>query len=293
MTIIAGYALGHRSPGVLELAAAIASARQEDLLIVTVVPPRWNIPSMARQVDGEYAQWAAQEGENALAEASATLHRIGSAAPAAYRRVDHRSAASALLAVAEETRASVVVVGSSEDGRRSHVELGSTSDRLVHSAQTPIAIAPRGYRGPGDRFTSITCAVAGRDEDAALITSAKALAHEANVPLRLVMFAVRLDTMYPPEVGLHAEDDVARAAREQAEALFDGLRASGVIEADVETVVGLGRGWRAAVDSIPWDDSSLLLIGSNRRGAMSHVFLGSAATKIIRHSRIPVVVLPA
>lgn len=292
MTVIAGYAFGHDSSGALELATAVAAARGEDLVVVTVVQPRWNVPSMAR-VDGEFAAWVAEHGQDVLNEAEAGLKAIGSAVPVSFRQVSHRSAAAGLLEVAEAEDASVIVVGSSDDGRRGFVELGSTSDRLVHSAQLPVAIAPRGYNGPGEGFGRVSCAVAGHDEDPDLIEAAVELAESADVPLRLVTFAVRLKTMYPPEVGLRAEDEVALAARDQAQAVFTELRDSGGIAADVETVVGLGHGWRAAIDSIPWEPDEVLVIGSRPQGVLARVFLGTSATKIVRHVRVPVVVLPA
>lgn len=296
MTVLAGYAPGHRLSGVLELASAVATALDENLLVATVTPPRWNVPSLAR-VDAEFAQWAEQQGDETLAEARGALERLAPELPVSYRRVDHRSASSALLSIAEETSASVVVVGSCEDGRRGWVELGSTSDSLVHSARLPVAIAPRGYEGPGpgQGFSSITCAVTEHDAeaDAAIIAMAAYLAGRAGVPLRLVTFAVRLGTMYPSYVGYGVEDELADAAREHAETLFARWRGAGVIADDVETVVGLGHGWRAAMDSIAWDDAGLLILGSKPHGTLSQVFLGSSATKIVRHSPIPVLVLPA
>lgn len=292
MTVVAGYAFGHLSSGVLELAAATADARNEELLVVTVIPPRWNVPSMAR-VDAEFAEWATEQGQHLLDEAKTQLDAIGRDITASFRQVSHRSAAAGLLEIADEADASVIVVGSSDDGRRGFVELGSTSDRLVHSAELPVAVAPRGYDGPREGFTRISCAVAGHDEDDALIRTAAEMAETAGVPLRLVTFAVRHGTMYPPEVGFGAEDEVALAARDQALAVFAELRTSGDIGADVETVVGLGHGWRAAVDSVPWEEGEILVIGSRPQGILARVFLGSSATKIVRHVRVPVVVLPA
>lgn len=292
MTIVAGYGPWHQSSGVLELATAVAAARGEDLLVATIVPPRWNVPSMARQVDGEFASWSTEQGEHALARARAEIDAWGLDLEVSYRWDADRSAVSGLQAIAADVGASLIVVGSSEDGRRGRVELGSTSDRLVHSARIPVAVAPRGYDRPADGFTSVTCAVDGRDADAGIIATAAALAREAEVPLRLATFVVRMDTMYPPEVGLNAEDEVAAQAREQAERMLATLRGT-LPSSDVEVVVGLGHGWRAAMDSVPWDDDGVLVIGSKPQGPLARVFLGSSATKIVRHSMIPVVILPA
>lgn len=292
MTVVVGYPPRRGSAGVLELATALASARGEDLLVVTVIAPRWSVPSMAR-VDSEFAQWADEQGRIAEKDAAAALATLPATTGVAHRKIAERSAAAALARVAAEVDASVIVVGSSEDGRRGRIELGSTGDRLVHSAEQPVALAPRGYAPPASGITRITCAIAGHDSDAALVRHATALAEAAGIPLRLATFAVRLDTMYPPEVGFDAEDDVARAMVDQAGECVARLRADGVVTDDVEAVVGLGHGWRAAVDAVPWDDGDLLMIGTNPRGALARVFLGSTATKIVRHSPVPVVVAPA
>lgn len=291
MTVVVGYPPRRTSPGVLELATTIARARNEPLLVVTVVPPRWNVPSMAR-VDSEFAQWAAAQGRAAQDEATASLAALPAPVAVEFRSIADRSAAGALARIADEIDASVIVVGSSEDGKRGRIELGSTSDRLVHSSRESIAVAPRGYAVPPEGFTRITCAIAGHASDADLVRSATALAASAGIPLRLATFAVRLDTMYPPEVGFDAEDDVALALAEQAGECVASLRADGVVAPDVEAVVGVGNGWRAAVKSVAWDDGELLVIGTNPRGSLARVFLGSSATKIVRHSPVPVLVTP-
>jgi hypothetical protein len=50
--------------------------------------------------------------------------------------------------------------------------------------------------------------------------------------------------------------------------------------------------WDEAVDDIAWSDGDILLVGSSSLKPVSRVFLGSRATKIVRHSPVPVVVVP-
>jgi len=293
VTVVVGYGPGSRSSGALELASTYADARGEDLLVVSVIPPRWSSPSLARQADAEFAAWAAQQGDAALARAKAELAEMGSGAEASFRKVDHRSPGTALLSVALETGATGIVVGSSEDARRGSVELGSTGSWLLHSSTVPVGIAPRGYARPVGGFTGVSCAVAGLDGDAAVIATSKTIAAGAGVGLRLVTFAVRLDTMFPTVVGPGVEDEIVAAAREQSESYFGELRAASVIDDGVQTVVGLGHGWRAAMDSIAWDQGDMLVLGSHKTDVLTRVFLGTNATKIVRYAPVPVVVLPA
>ncbi len=61
---------------------------------------------------------------------------------------------------------------------------------------------------------------------------------------------------------------------------------------DVDVVVGSGHDWREAVESISWEPGDMLLLGSGAAGQAAHVFLGSAASKILRHAPVPVMIVP-
>jgi nucleotide-binding universal stress UspA family protein len=61
----------------------------------------------------------------------------------------------------------------------------------------------------------------------------------------------------------------------------------------VELQVAAGHGWDDAIDAAEWQDGDLLAIGTSPAGGLARVFLGSRGTKILRHSPVPVLVLPA
>ena len=56
--------------------------------------------------------------------------------------------------------------------------------------------------------------------------------------------------------------------------------------------IGRGHDWETALNDITWHDGDLLLIGSSESGPVARVFLGSRAAKIIRHTPVPVLVVP-
>ena len=60
----------------------------------------------------------------------------------------------------------------------------------------------------------------------------------------------------------------------------------------VETVVGRGASWAEALDDLDWGEGDVLVVGSSELGPVAQVFLGSRATKILRHSPVPVFVIP-
>ncbi|OOK64044.1 universal stress family protein [Mycobacterium kansasii] len=53
-----------------------------------------------------------------------------------------------------------------------------------------------------------------------------------------------------------------------------------------------GNGWQHALEHTDWQDGEILALGTSPRGDIARVFLGSRSGKIIRHSPVPVLVLP-
>jgi nucleotide-binding universal stress UspA family protein len=110
--------------------------------------------------------------------------------------------------------------------------------------------------------------------------------------MRVVTFAVRGRTMYPPEVGLSAEDSILEQLAAHARETLPQLKADGVVGKDVELQVVTGNGWDEALDDADWLEGELVAIGTSPSGGIARVFLGSRGSKILRHSPVPVLVLP-
>ena len=62
--------------------------------------------------------------------------------------------------------------------------------------------------------------------------------------------------------------------------------------ADVETVVATGRDWPEALGRLDWQDGDVLVVGSSPTGLLARVFIGTNATRIVRHSPVPAIVVP-
>lgn len=69
------------------------------------------------------------------------------------------------------------------------------------------------------------------------------------------------------------------------------LHEPGVVE-ELELEAAVGRSWCVAMDSVEWDRGDVLVVGSSSTHRLSRVLLGSSAAKIVRHSPVPVVVVP-
>ena len=291
MTVVVGYLAGKSGVAPLHLAVGAARTLRTSLTVVTVVPRPWTFPSPAR-VDAEYAAWADQLAADSAREAQRELAAIDDV-EVSFHSHAHRSVSGGLVEVVSELGAELLVLGSAADGALGQVVVGSTGDYLLHACPVPLAIAPRGYRGARTgRLTRITCGYPGTPESVDVVRRITGLAKRLEIPLRVVTFAVRGRTMYPPEVGLHAEDSIFAAWEEQAHTLLEQLRTDGVVGPDVELAVVSGNGWDQALDDADWIDGEILALGTSPRGDIARVFLGSRGWKILRHSPVPVLVLP-
>jgi nucleotide-binding universal stress UspA family protein len=273
MTFVVGYAPDGRGRAVLELASMLARAGGEDLLVVSVVPRPW-LPGPAR-VDAEYQAELADTAEAALAQARSRL-----SVDAEFVIHHARSTGAGLLEVAEQRDAALIVLGSAASGPLGQVSLGSVSSRLLYSSPIPVALAPRGFRCRGAcPVRRVTAAFGGSDDT--LVTAAARVASRVGAEIRVATFAVRPRAPIEAGVGQSGEDAIlAQWTADVAGAL------------DRELVIGHGETWEQALDDIDWADGDVLVVGSSSVGPIARVFLGSRAAKIVRHSPVPVVLVP-
>ncbi|BBY59410.1 universal stress protein [Mycolicibacterium sarraceniae] len=292
MTVVVGYLAGKSGTAPLNLALGAARTLHTSLTVATVVPKPWTTPSPAR-IDAEYALWADQLAADSAKEAQRYLAALSDGVDIVYRSQAHRSVSGGLVQVVDELDAQLLVLGSSANGQLGQVVVGSTADRLLHSAPVPLTIAPRGYRSSRTPVLSrITCGYPGTPEAVEVVKRVATLAKQFEVPLRVITFAVRGRTMYPPEVGLHAEDSILAAWEAHAREALAQLRTDGVVDEDVLLQVVSGNGWDQALDAAAWEDGEVLALGTSPRDGIARVFLGSRGSKIMRHSPVPVLVLP-
>jgi nucleotide-binding universal stress UspA family protein len=292
VTVAVGYLARKCGTSPLYLAVEAARTLKTTLTVITVVPRPWMTPSLGR-IDAEYAQYAEQLATDSAKQAQECIDSIADGLEVNYHKVAHRSASGGLLEAAGQLEPDVLILGSAADGKLGQVVAGSTADRLLHSSPVPMAISPRGYRGSrAGGLTRITAAYPGTSDTLHVVERVAALGERLGVPMRVVTFAVRGRTMYPPEVGLRTEDSILEQLAAQARKMLAQLKTDAVVSEDVELQVATGNGWGEALDAADWQDGDLLAIGTSPGGGIARVFLGSRGSKILRHSPVPVVVLP-
>ncbi|MFT3797836.1 universal stress protein [Microbacterium sp.] len=291
MTYLVGYGPRNDDRSAIELAAQFARAHPAPVVAVAVVPRGWGTPAAAG-TDREYEEWAASEGQSTAELARADFARHpGLVGDAIW--TPGRSVPATLLEQADERDASMIVVGSAAEADPGRVRLTSKTDRLVHSSTLPVAIAPRGYR----TTSSVTRVTVGfRDDDASwsLLTRVAELVREVGARLRVVTFIVTPAAPVTNSVT-HAQTQVielwsmqATAALREAEEYLRSLD----LGVDLEFHVAAGVDWPAAVAAAGWEDGDVLVVGSSSTHRLAQVFLGSSASKILRSSPVPVVIVP-
>lgn len=292
MTVVVGYLAGKGGASALHLAVGAARSLNTSLAVATVVPRPWLNPSPAR-VDAEYAEYATQLAASSAEQARQHIAALDDRLDVSFHKFAHRSVSGGLLEAVVELDAEVLVLGSAADGQLGQVVAGSTADRLLHSCPVPLAISPRGYRRPKSAgLARITCAFPGSPDTVAVVRQVTDLSRRLHTPMRVVTFAVRGRNMYPPTVGLHAEDAILQEWAKQAQQALIRLKNDTIVGDDVDLQLATGNDWREALDGIDWLEGEILAIGTTPGGAVARVFLGSHGSKILRHSPVPVLVLP-
>ena len=292
MTMVVGIAPDGRDRAALQLAGMLARSAGDDLLLCATVPVPW--PPSPAKVDAEYRAHLGRTANEALNEARA---RLPAEIPATLVVHHGRSAAVGLLEVTEQHDAGLIVVGSSPTGAFGRVALGSVADRLVHSSPVPVALPPRGYRcKTAARVTRVTAAFGGPDGADDLVVAAAGVAAQVGASLRIASFAVRSRPPYTAAVGREADQAMIRQwvqeIKAATQATLERVGELPAVPPELDTVIGYGESWDEALEDIDWRVGDVLVVGSSSLGPVARVFLGSRASKIVRHSPVPVVVVP-
>jgi nucleotide-binding universal stress UspA family protein len=292
VTVLVGLPRDERAPAAIHLGVMLARSLDQDLLVCTVVPPPWP-PGMGR-IDAEYQEYLDRSAQEAIEQARG-LVPADRAADFVVARA--RSTSTGLLEVARERGARLLALGSSTAGVLGRVAFGSVADRLLHTSPLPLVLGPRGFRCRPDATVRRVTAAFGATESAdELVIAVAGVAARAGAALRVASFAVRPRTPLTAGIGSRAEDAVAREwaadAKGAQRAVLEQVEKLPRRPSAVEPVVGHGSDWAGAIEDIGWDDGDLFAVGSSPAGPLEHVFIGSRSSRIVRHSPVPVVVVP-
>jgi nucleotide-binding universal stress UspA family protein len=207
------------------------------------------------------------------------------------RLLSERSPAEGLGSVAADTRAALVVVGSSRRSRLERVLAGSVAEDLLSGAPVPVGVAPRGFADGGRAAdAAVGCAYDGSSESETALRLATELAQGLNGRLRVISVHQRIPfggQVSVTAVGYRSVNDAMREALQQRLAratsdLPEGLHVEGrLLDGDpAEALIGES------------ETLDVLVAGSRGYGPVWAVVLGSVSRALVRDAACPVVVSP-
>jgi nucleotide-binding universal stress UspA family protein len=237
-----------------------------------------------RSVDSLYPEYARSlrlDAERALRRIAAGFDAETVALPA------DGSPAHALHDLAEREHASLLVIGSSKRGQLGRVLPGAVTDRLLHGAPCPVAVAPAGFAAEAAPRV-IGIAFTDTPDGHAALDAARALAGQTGARVRALVVAEPLDWLYTGTLDGIALADADRARRARAErTLAVALDTIGP-ERSAGSRILTGR--PAPALAAASGDVDLLVCGSRGYGPVRTLVLGSTSHALVREAACPVLV---
>jgi nucleotide-binding universal stress UspA family protein len=276
--------VGVPGAGALDLGRWLAEKFDAPLMVAVVHPAPAALGS--GRVDAEWVADRHRAAEQVLDEARAQL--ASAACPVELRTIASSSAAHGLHDLAEEVKASVIVVGSGQDAPKERLLAGSTADRLLAGSMCPIAVAPAELTTPPGAMGRIGVAYVDTPDGRTALDQAAVLARRTGATLRLYTVVAAGDASLPWLVGRDTERVFLDSARETYEQALSRAAAT-VPDLQVDWHIPDGDVVEALADL---DEVDILYCGSRGYGPARRVLLGGVSARLVRRARRPVVVVP-
>jgi nucleotide-binding universal stress UspA family protein len=272
-TIVCGIDHSQGARAAARYAADLADRLDLRAVLVYVVQPpisQSELGMAARKTDWDVVDELRHAGADLLEEVARDIGRRREI----VAELKFGDPSNMIAAVAEQSGAELVVVGSRGLGSVGALILGSVSLRLAVHGPCPTVIVPASGDHPiGDR--PIMCAVDDSEESRAAVATAAILADRLHVNLLLA----------------HAKPDNARAS--SGEELLASLVVECGLGTSVERMVVPGEPAEAIVGSAIARDAGMIVIGSRGRGALASAALGSVSSAVASRAPCPVTIVRA
>ncbi|OFR97384.1 universal stress protein [Rothia sp. HMSC067H10] len=273
MKYVVGYSPDARGRSALQLGVVLARSLGAELDVVYVIKPqsprlaapRSNFEDLLQK---QAVQWLEEAQHYVPAQVVARFH---------LRRAN--SAVSGLLELADAIDAGLIIVGGGNTGNWLWHSLGAVGNALLHRSRIPVALAPRKYSA-SHTIKQFDCAVSPDIDSINLVEEAIATQNRTGIPVRLV-------SLY--EEGNDLDDTTYRSIIQD---LVDQSAVKPINPQQLSIAVGAGTTIVEAVDSVHWNEDSVLMAGSSKLAQRGELFLSSTTAKIMTKLPIPLVVVP-
>jgi nucleotide-binding universal stress UspA family protein len=284
--VVVGYEGGETGQDALTFANRWATTSQERVTVVTVHPGQ--APIGLGRVDAEWVAYERAEADRLLQEARGL---VAAGVQAEFSRVDAGSAAHGLSDAVEpgdRDDGTLLVLGSRRNRGMRRTFPGSTAERVLYGVGVPTVIVPWGYADSEDRVLSrVVVAFVDTPEGRVAFEHGVRLTRRLSASLEVV--SVVPDTRVVPGLG-----EARLFAQEQRRGYQASLDAVVSSAPDDLTVTGrlLDGPVVDALAELSLADADVLVTGSRGYGPVRRVLLGGVSSRIVRHSKVPVVVAP-
>lgn len=193
-----------------------------------------------------------------------------------------------ILAVAEQTHADLLVIGTHGRGGVDHLLLGSVAEKIVRKAQCPVMVVPpAAHPETGVLFSRILCPIDGSAASRDALTYALSLARETDGHVTLLYVVEPV-----PAAGEFGALDVeeyrkageAHAHRVMAEAVPADVREWCRLDERVAT----GKPSERILEAAKVERADVIVMGVRGRGAIDLFAFGSTTNEVLRRATCPV-----
>lgn len=194
--------------------------------------------------------------------------------------------------IAEKHDVSAILIGSHGKGILQAATLGSVSAKLLHQTRRPVLLAriailegEKCHLACGKLFSNILFPTDFSETAERALNYLGKIAAETKCPV----------TIFHVLEGKPAEAATAKLREEDCRSLLEAkkhrLRSLGGTAASID--LANGEPGQEIVDRANTANFSLIVMGSQGKGFVKEIFLGSVANKVTRHASVPVLLIPA
>jgi nucleotide-binding universal stress UspA family protein len=295
--IVCGVDHSQGSRRALRVAAGLAERLDSRLLLVNVRRSPADVPpGMASEWD-VVRERAVGGGQRLLGELGAGLleeSRARRLRELVVGRVEFGDPATRLARVADQVRATLIVVGSRGRGYSSSLLLGSVSQTVASAPSRPVLVVPP-EAGPethrrgatSDRPPSVVCGVDGSDQAANAVRVAARLA--SALDMRLVLAHVEPGGEEAPPAAIHFDAPLRAGTRSRLRILQHAMDAVGGTEVEGRLI----RGEPAASlrDLAVNEAAEMIAVGTRGHGGLRALVLGSVSRALAATGPCPVLIV--
>ncbi len=210
--------------------------------------------------------------------------------------IEHGPVVSSLLARVSESGAELLVTATHGRGILTRAWMGSVADGLIRHAHVPLLLVRPDEAGapPPTDFNRILVPLDGSELSTRVLPLALAVARGFGASVRLVRVlpvSTQVASPYAPTL-LQVAPELSQEARDAAEAwLVAQAKAIGDEGIAVTTAVRTAVTPSVAIcDEAEEYGANLIVMATHGRAGLERAFLGSTADKIVRSTRVPVMI---